>query len=369
MIDLQWFAAEDEGRTEDPTEETYRKAKEEGRVAKSQELVSGLVLLFPAIVILIMGPYILQTCTEMLRFFITRAAEIDAVKDRFTAGLFFQYYLQLITPIAAVSVLAAIVANIVQTGFFYTAKPLVPDFKKVLPQVGRYFQRTLFSPTGVFNFFKSIIKIGIIGAVAYVLIRGEIERLVNLQTANLWFGVTTVATLAAKMLIISAILIIILAIPDFLFQRWQFKESLKMTVQQAKEERKQFEGDPYIRSRLRQRMRELSTRNMLREVPKADVVITNPTHYAVALEYFSHRGQWETPMLTAKGEDEIAMKIRRVAEQHDVPIIENRPLARELFANVEVGDLIPESYVAAVAIIYTKVVAMNEERRKEKVDT
>ncbi|MDR3139167.1 MAG: flagellar biosynthesis protein FlhB [Treponema sp.] len=363
-IDLQWFAAEDEGRTEEPSEYKIQKAREEGRVAKSQELIGALVLFLPVLVLFFLAPSMLRTCTEMVRFFFLRAAELDPTKDGIITGAFFSYFIRLAAPIVAVAMAAAIFANLVQTGFLFTTKPLTPDFSKIIPRFGRYFQRTLFSLEGFFNFFKSLVKLGIIGVVAYFIISGNIERFATLQNAALWIGISTVASLAARMLIISALLLLILSIPDYMFQRRQYRESLKMSREEVKEERRMYEGDPYVRSRLRSRMREIMTRDMLLRVPKADVVITNPTHFAVALEY--HQTLMDAPQVTAKGEDEVAFRIRRVAEQHGVPLVENKPLARALYGNTEVGDSIPEAYWTLVAEILIKVGAINEERRKAR---
>jgi flagellar biosynthetic protein FlhB len=360
-IDLQWFAAEDEGRTEEPTEYKIQKAREEGRVAKSQELIGALTLLLPALVILFLAPSMLRTCVEMLRFYFLRAAELDPIKDRIVARAFFDYLARLALPIVATAVAAAIFSNLAQTGFLFTTKPLTPDFSKVVPRLGRYFQKTLFSLEGLFNIGKSVIKMAIIGVVAVFLISGEWERLANLQTASLWTGFTTVASLAIRMLLISAVLLLLLSVPDMLFQRWQYRESLKMSKQEVKEERKMYEGDPLIKSRLRQRMRELLGRNIAVTVPQADVVIANPTHYAVALEY---RQGMEGPMVSAKGEDELALRIRRIAEEHEVPVVENKPLARALYADAELGEIIPEAYYLAVADVLAHVYRLNEERRR-----
>jgi flagellar biosynthetic protein FlhB len=364
-IDLQWFAAEDEGRTEEPSELKIQKAREEGRVAKSQELVGALGLLLPALLLLFTGPSMLRTCVEMLRFFFTRAVELDPVEDRFVAGLFFRYFARLVLPLVIVAMLSGIISNLVQTGFIFTTKPLVPDFTRVLPRFGQYFQRTLFSVDGLFNFFKSIVKMGIIGLVAYLLIRSDLEKLINLERAALWTGISTVASLAIRMLIISALLLLLLSIPDYLFQRWRYMESLRMTREEVKEERKQYEGDPYVRSRIRSRMRQMMMQNMAVNVPKADVVITNPTHFAVALEY--RRGTMPAPQVTAKGEDELALRIRRIAQDNGVPVVENRPLARTLYAELDVGDFIPQQYFEAVAAVLSKVMKINGERRGEAV--
>ncbi|MDR3333797.1 MAG: flagellar biosynthesis protein FlhB [Treponema sp.] len=361
-IDLQWFAAEDEGRTEEPSEYKIQRAREdEGRVAKSQEFIGALVLLFPTLMIFFLAPFMLRTCVEMVRFFLLRVGELDPITDRLLGGMVLSYYIRLALPIIIMALIAAIFSNLVQTGFLFTTKPLMPNFSKILPHFGRYFQRTLFSAEGVFNFFKSIVKMAIIGMVAFFLIRSKIRELANLQNAGLWLGFSTVTSLAAKMLIMSALLLLLLSIPDYMFQRWQYRESLKMTKQEVKEERKMYEGDPYVKSRLRSRMRELMTQNMAVNVPKADVVITNPTHFAVALEY--NRENMAAPQVTAKGEDEMAFRIRRLAQDNNVPIVENKPLARALYAETEVGDMIPEAYWEVVALVLSKVMHINEERR------
>jgi flagellar biosynthetic protein FlhB len=361
LIDLQWFAAEDEGRTEEPTEYKIQKAREEGRVAKSQELIGALVLLLPALAIFFLAPTMLRTFVEMLRFYFLRVSELDPITDRVVAAAFFNYLARLALPIVAVAMAAAIFSNVVQTGFLFTTKPLTPDFSKVVPRLGRYFQKTLFSMEGLFNIAKSIVKMVIIGGVAFFLIRSEIKQLTNLQTVGLWTGVSTVASLAIRMLVISALLLLLLSIPDMLFQRWQYRESLKMSKQEVKEERKMYEGDPMIKSRLRQRMRELMNRNIAVTVPQADVVIANPTHYAVALEY---RPGMDGPMVSATGEDDLALRIRRIAEENDVPVVENKPLARELYAEAKVGDIIPEAYYRVVADILAHVYRLNEDRRR-----
>ncbi|MDR0452059.1 MAG: flagellar biosynthesis protein FlhB [Treponema sp.] len=361
-LDLQWFAAEDEGRTEEPSEYKIRKAREEGRVAKSQELVGALVLLLPALAILVLAPYMLRTCVEMIRFYFLRAVELDPAKDGIVMEAFMNYFARLVLPIVAVAMAAAIFANLVQTGFLFTAKPLVPNFSKIVPHFGQYLQRTLFSVDGLFNFAKSLVKMAIIGVVAFLLIRSRIEELANLQRMNFQTGVTLVASLAIRLLIICALLLLALSIPDYIFQRWRYRESLKMSREEVKEERKMYEGDPQIRNRIRQRMRELMSKNMIANVPKADVVVTNPTHFAVALEY--DRETMPAPRVSAKGQDEIALRIREIAREYGVPVVENRPLARALYAETEVGEVIPLGYYEVVAAILAKVMALNEKRRR-----
>jgi flagellar biosynthetic protein FlhB len=364
-IHLQWFAAEDEGRTEEPSEYKIRKAREEeGRVAKSQELIGALVLLIPAITLLFLAPSMLRTFVEMIHFFLSMATKMDPVKDRRIAGIALLYFVKLCLPIIVVAMMAAIFANMAQVGFLFTTKPLTPNFSKILPRFGKYFQKTLFSMEGVFNFFKSIVKMLVIGLTAFFLIKSKINVLTNMQAMNLWKSVSVVAALAIQMLILAALFLLLLSIPDYMFQRWLYRESLKMSRKEVEEERKMYEGDPYVKARLRRRMRQILTKNMAINVAKADVVITNPTHFAVALEY--HMGEGGAPVVTAKGEDEMAFRVRRIALDNGVPIVENKPLARALYTDTEVGDEVPEQYWDAVILVLQKVWAINEERRNAR---
>ena len=360
-MDLQLFAAEDEGRTQEPTDVTYRKAREEGRVSKSQELNAALGLLLPAVAIIFLAPYMLSTCAEMLRFFFNRINELDPLTDRVTAGVMLNYFIRLTLPVLAVAVVAALFSNLVQVGFLFSSKPLEPDFSKVLPKFGSYFGK-IFSVEGLFNFAKSIFKMGVIGTVAFFVIRSRFNELANLQTAGLWAGVSLVSSLAAQLLIITAVLLLFLSIPDIFFQRWQFRQSLKMTREAAKEELKQDEGDQEMRRRLRHRYRELLSRNMLNAVPNADVVITNPTHYSVALEYDAAR--MDAPTVIAKGEDDLALRIREAAKENGVPVVPHPPLARTIYNETELGDQIPIRYWNVVAMVVGKFFSFDQKQAR-----
>jgi flagellar biosynthetic protein FlhB len=209
----------------------------------------------------------------------------------------------------------------------------------------------------------------IIGGVAFFLIKAEMNKLSNLHRyldeAGIRLGLITVASLAIRLIIICAILLLLLSIPDILFQRWRFREKNKMSRQEMKEEMKMYEGDPQIRNRIRSRFRDLLKQNIAQAVPRADVVITNPTHYAVALEYHQETMP-DGPMVTAKGADEVAARIRRLAQDNGVPMVENKHLARNLYKEVEVGDYVPHAYLTVVATILVKVMNINELRRKAK---
>jgi flagellar biosynthesis protein FlhB len=364
-IHLQWFADDDDtpGRTEEPTEHKLQRLREEGQVAKSQELVGAIGLLIPALLLLAMAPSMLRTCVEMIRFFFERAVELDPTKDAVILAVLLRYFVKLAAPILIVAFVAAIISNVIQVGFLFTAKPIVPDFSKIIPKIGQYFRR-IFSVDGIYNFIKSIAKMAIIGFVAFILIYSETNKLLRLQETSVWIGLTTVSAIAIKMLIISALLLVALSIPDLLFQRWRFRERNRMTRYEIKEEHKMYEADPQIQGRIRSRFRELLRQNIRVSVPKADVVVTNPTHLAIAIQY--DQRYMEGPMVVAMGEDEMAARIRQIAKEYEVPLVENKPLAQLLYREARVGDIIPRDYWSMVALVLSKVWYLNEERRRRK---
>jgi flagellar biosynthetic protein FlhB len=239
----------------------------------------------------------------------------------------------------------------------FSTKPIEPKFSKVVPNFGKYHQKTLYSVEGGFNVLKSLGKMIIIFIAAFVIIRGDLEKLLSLSTVNMWMGVTHIAGMAAKLLITAAIIFLVISIPDYIVQRRQFIEQMKMTKQEVKEEYKEMEGDPFTKRRVKQYIREIMSRNMAANVASSDVVITNPTHFAIAIKY--DRLTMPAPMVTAKGQDAIALRIREIAKQNDVAIMENKPLARALYAEVEIGEIIPEKYLQTLAIILAKVYNMS----------
>lgn len=365
IIHLQWFADDDEdapGRTEQPTEHKLSRLREEGQVVKSQELISALGLFLPALLLLFMAPSMLRTCVEMIRFFLTRAVEMDPTKDVIIELAFLRYFTVLIWPILTVAVIAALLSNMLQVGFMFTAKSLVPNFSRTLPRLGQYFKR-IFSVEGFYNFFKSLLKIAIIGVVTFILIYSERKRLLNLQKLDIFSGLSVIASIAIKMLLFSAVLMLAISIPDYLFQRWRFRERNKMTRYEIKEEMKMYEPDPQVQARIRGRFRDLLRQNISAAVPKADVVITNPTHLAIALQY--EQRSMPGPMVVAIGADEMAARIRNIAQEHEVPLVENKSLAWALYRETNVGDIIPVAYWNTVALILSKVWRLNEERRRK----
>ena len=364
LIDLQWFADDDEdapGKTEEPTEHKLQRLREEGQVVKSQELIGALGLFLPALLLLFLAPSMLRTCEEMVLFFFSRAAEMDPTKDTIVAVIFLRYFVRLIWPILVVALFSAVFSNVVQIGFLFTTKTIMPNFSRVLPRFGQYFRR-IFSVDGLYNFFKSIIKMAIIGVVAFILIYSEKDKLLNLQKMTLMNSFPIVASIAIKMLLIAALLLLILSIPDYMFQRWRFRERNKMTRQEIKEEMKMYEADPQIQGRIRSRFRDLLRQNIAAVVPKADVVITNPTHLAVAVQY--EPGVMIGPTVTAIGADEMAARIREIARENNVPLVENKPFAWILYRETKVGDVIPEKYYDVLGVIFRQIWSLNEEKRR-----
>ena len=355
-IDLQWFAAEDEGRTEDPTEQKIRKAREEGKVAKSADLTSALILLFGVITLTLIGKYMLAGMKDMMSFFLSRSPEIDASTTPVLASAFFRFYLRIVTPIVAVAFIAALMGNVVQVGFLFTTKTITPDFNRIIPRFGKWFQRSFASGEAVFNLLKSIVKVAIIAVLAFLNIKAHLDEITGLLDGTFLYAVQTIGGIAFLIMLEAAILMLVFALADYYFQKRQHIESLKMSKHEVKEERKQAEGDPLIKSRLRERMRAIMTTNMMRNVPEADVVVTNPTHYAVAMQY--RGGEMPAPKVVAKGQDNIAFRIREIAEENRIPIIENKPLARALYAEVEIDEVIPEKYYEAMAVIIKQVYEM-----------
>ncbi len=353
---LQWFAAEEEGRTEDPTEQKIRKSREEGKVAKSADVSSAVVMLFAVVALGILGRSMLDAIIDMTRFYLQLAGEADPTSSGILMSAFYSYFPRIVLPLGLVAFVAAIFGNVVQFGFLFTTKTITPDFNRVAPNIGKWFTRSFMSMEALYNFFRSLGKVFIIALISWSIIISRFDQLTNLIRLPYQQSFGYVAQMIFLLLLVAAITLLALSLFDYAFQRRQHREQLKMTKQEVKEERKQFEGDPMVRSRMRQRMQELLSRNLVQNVQSADVVITNPTHFAVALSY--DPATMSAPTVTAKGQDEAAFRIRTIAGEAGVPIVENKPLARALYAEVEVGESIPEQYYEAMVIVLREVYRM-----------
>lgn len=360
-IPLQWFAAEDEGRTEQPTEQKIQKAREEGKVAKSPDLTSAVVLLLPIGLIFLASGYFFSTLHEMLMFYLTRVADGALENKLFDPNPFFGYLARLTVPILVVALSAGVLGNVLQVGFLFTTKPITPDFSRIVPKFGQFFQRALFSAEAAFNLGKSLLKVLVIALIAYLNILAAWPRMVHLMDLPFAQGAGYIGSTGLMIVLQGAVALLLLSVPDYMFQRWRHTESLMMSREEVKEERKQSEGDPLVKSRLREKMRQILRQNLTATVPKATVVVTNPTHFACALEWNSLT--MTAPMLTAKGEDLMAQRIKEIARENGVPVVENKPLARSLYYSVNVGDEIPEEYWEVVVRI---LVAIQQKTEKSQ---
>lgn len=354
-FDLQLFAAEDEGRTEEPTEKKLREAREKGQVARTQELPVSIVVIFSILVIFFLGAWMYDSMARMTKFYMSSFARFSLTERSLVVEFYRVAYEsgKILLPVFVAATVAAILGNVAQVGFQISTHPLKWDWSKIKFDPATMFKRVFFSKQIAMNLLKSLFKVAAIGVIAYLVIMSDYETIMKTPDLSIALALQAVGFIALKIILWASVLILVLAIPDYIFQKREFIESLKMSREELKEELKETVGDPYLRARLREMQREIVMKNMIREVPKADVVVTNPTHFAVALQY--DHDIMEAPRVIAKGIDSMALRIRQIARENDIFIMENRPLAQELYARMEVGDVIPEDLFKAVSLVYAEL--------------
>ena len=346
-------------RTEEPTPKRLEEARKKGQVASSREVNTWFMILAGTIVMML-APTAMGGFTQVLARFLSQPHDIPVDAEQLFAlgaGTLGQL-LVLFAPLQLVFVAAAIAAGWVQHGPIASIEKITPKLENLslIKGLGR-----LFSLRSLMEFVKGILKMTIVGAVAFTLVAPEIDRISSSAALEPSDLLHLIWTLALRMLGGVCAVITVIAGIDFLYQKFEFHKSMRMSKQEIKDELKQSEGDPMIKARLRQLRMERARRRMMAAVPEADVVITNPTHYAVALKYDNE--VMEAPTMTAKGADRIALRMREVAEEHDVPVVENPPLARALHSGVEVDQQIPEAYYRAVAEVIGYVWRLKGRRR------
>ena len=343
--------AEQQGqeKTEAPTEKKRRESREEGQVAFSKELSSAALLAGIVLTLVATSPLILDSFRELMtRIFrqMVFADELSINSVYALTGEILTTLLPAFTPFIAVIVFVAIFASVIQVGVQITFKAISPKFSKLSPLTGI---KRLFSSQSLAEFLKSMAKMIIVGFVGYLTYMDKISELnglsVSTPEAILKYNFTVVAEIAGKILLA----MVAIAIFDYFYQRWHHEQQMMMTKQEVKEETKQTEGDPQLKARIRQIQREMSNARMMQEVPKADALIVNPTHFSVAVLY--DRDVMAAPEVTAKGADHMALRMRTIARENNVPILERPELARDLYANVEIGEDIPERFYKAIAEI------------------
>ena len=351
---LQFFAKDGPGgeKTEKPTSKKLNDARKEGQVAKSKEISTGMGLMALFLVLKIwtgkMGNGFLETFYTIYDQIPQVANLVGGTSPGNEMTLLLRHgikqLLYIILPILLIGVLVAFGCNIVQVKWKPTTKPLKPKFSKLNPING--FKR-FFSLNSLIELPKALIKIAIIVYMAYGYIKDKTDYLYMLYDMEIMPALQVILKVITDLGIRIAAVYLVFSLGDYAYQKWKFNEDMKMTKQEVKEEYKNAEGDPQIKSKIRSKMMEVSRRRMMQALPQADVVITNPTHYAVAIKY--DPAVSAAPMVIAKGQDYLAQKIKEIAKENKVEIVENKPLARMLYSNVEVGEVIPPELYQAVA--------------------
>ncbi|MHB0868166.1 MAG: flagellar biosynthesis protein FlhB [Chloroflexota bacterium] len=335
-----------DNRTEKPTGKRRQEARKKGQVAHSME-ISSVVVLFAGMMLLssrapeLLGQYAAVTREAFLHLAV-RNERPEAVLS-LSMSLLASSALVLAPVVLGVAV-AGTAIGVVQVGPMFSTEVLKPNLAKLNPLMG--LQR-MWSPRIFMELFKSATKLSVVGFVAYQVIRERYGMLVGLQAASAEGALGVLGGIMMEIAQKCGIALLIMAVADYIYQRRSHESSLKMTKEEIKEEGKQAEGNPQVKGKIRSLQRQMARSRMMQAVPHADVVVTNPTHYAIALEYKPPRMQ--APVVVAKGQNLVAERIKRVAKEHGVPVVENPPLARALHASVEIGDAIPPAMYQAVA--------------------
>lgn len=355
VFDLQLFAGE---KTEDPTAKRQQDARNKGQVARSQELSAVFVLFVGFWVMYVLGA---STYREIAGYMAYVFGHLDtAVDTESVMRLFIGIVVVLAKtafPVMAAVMLIGLGINLMQVGIKFTTEPLTFNLDRLNPISG--FGR-IFSKRALVELLKSVLKILIIGSFIYINLKDEILQMPKLLYLDLAASMPKIADIIFMMAFKICGVIFVLAVLDYAYQKWDHFQNLKMSKDEVKEEFKQMEGDPQIKGKIKQKQRQMAMSRMMREVPQADVIVTNPTHFAVALRY---REGMRAPEVVAKGQDLVAQRIKEVAREAGVMIVENKPLARALYAAVEVGGTVPPELYKAVAEVLAYVYRIRNPRR------
>ena len=348
---------EDKGnKTEQPTARRMQEALQKGQVAKSQEINTCIVLLVAVFTLFFSGAFLYRHMTEMMRHVLGNVAQISVENGDLVAFLSDNLVRMatMLLPVIIAIPLAGVLANLLQIGKpVFTFSTLEPKLSKINPISG--FGK-MFSSRSLMELFKSIVKIVLIGATAYLTITGDLDDIIPLgDTTPEAIGYFTMA-LSFEIFLKTCWLLVVLAAIDLAFQKWSHHREMMMSREEVKEEMKQTEGDPLVKSRIRSTQRDMARKRMMAKVPEADVVVTNPTHLAVALMYDQEKAS--APIVVAKGQALLAERIKQIAREHNVPIMEDKPLARSLYTMVNVGEEIPYLFYQAVAEVLSYVYRM-----------
>ena len=344
-LDLQFFAGE---KTEKATPKKRQDSKKKGQVAKSQDVNTSINLITLFSVLLLMGPFMYNHLFALMRKYLQDFTVTDFSEESMQVILI-EILLEMgliLGPVFVAAVLAGVLANVMQIGFMFSTESIQFKLEKLDPIKG--FKR-IFSMRAIVELLKSILKISFVGFVAFYVLWNRMEEIMILSQISVADAMATLADITIKVGYYAAVALLFIALLDYMYQKYDFEKNIRMSKQDIKDEYKNSEGDPLIKSKIKQKQRQMAAQRMMQEVPNADVVITNPTHFAIALKYDESKA--EAPFVVAKGVDFVAQKIKYIAKENDVVMVENRPLARSLYDQAEVGQAIPEEFFKAVAEI------------------
>ena len=361
--DLQFFAKDGPGgeKTEVPTAKKLNDARKEGQVAKSKEIITALMLLALFVVIKFyignLGQQMIECFSEFYDLFgkIISNSEygMRMVDATGVVSLGLTTVLNMIVPFIALAVVIALLGNALQQKWMVTTKPLQPKLSKISPISGL---KRMFNVKQLFEVGKSVAMIAVMSYVIYTTVKDKLGVLYTFYNISLYEALEIVGDIIVDLGIKISAVFLVIGFVDLIYQRHKFKEDMKMTKQEVKDEFKNTEGDPQVKGQIRRRMQQVSRRRMMEALPQADVVITNPTHFAVALKYEANKGQ--APVVIAKGADYLAFDIKAKAKEYGIEIVENKPLARILYNNVEIGAQIPPELYQAVAEVLAFVYSL-----------
>lgn len=348
--------SDDDGdKSEEPSARKLSQAREKGQTLSSKEVSNFSVLLGATLIVGLIGPYLLTDMSRALLVLIERPDRIDlSAPGPVLFETLLNVGLAMAAPLGLLVVLAA-GGVLVQIGWLIAPQAIMPKLEKISPIAGA---KRLFSLKSVVELLKGVVKMMLVGFVAYLIVSPEFSRIELMVQMDITELLNETHWVAIKLFVGVLAITGVMAAVDYLYQRYEFMKQMRMSKQEVKDEHKQTEGDPHVKARLRQLRMERARTRMMAEVPNATVVVTNPTHFAVALKY--EMDVMAAPRVVAKGMDAVALKIREVATENDVPLVENRPLARALFDNAEIDEEIPEEYFKAVAEVISYVFKMNK---------
>ncbi|MFC3746308.1 flagellar biosynthesis protein FlhB [Paenibacillus sp. GCM10012306] len=356
-LDLQHFGGE---KTEKATPKKRQDARKKGQVAKSAELSGAVVLLSAVLSLSMFGGYMKERFMD-LYMDVFQNRMLQEISSENVMKMFSGYGVQvllLLAPLLGITFIMALVSNIMQVGFMASGQGLTPKFSKINPIKGF---KNIFSMRSLVEFLKSILKLLLIAYLVYSTLWGQKRSIMSLSHIDTEGIFKFVAKLTLTLGLKIGVVLMVLALLDYMYQKYEHEKSLKMSKQDIKDEYKKMEGDPLIKGKIRERQRRMAMQRMMQEVPKADVIITNPTHFAVALKYDG--SMMEAPQIIAKGQDYVALRIRELAKEHGVVTMENKPLARALFQRAEIGDTVPADLFQAVAEVLAYVYKLKGKKR------